>query len=126
MICNHDCFECPYPDCVVDEVTPEEIEDSNIREARLSGNLRDAQKRAYRAWYWRHREEINRERRERYAQDQEYRESRRESVRKNYAKKKAQKQAVWIINPAPVKLEYKYGLDYIRAHREKRANEDTH
>ena len=34
-MCNHDCFNCPYPDCVVDEMTEAELLESSKRDAEL-------------------------------------------------------------------------------------------
>lgn len=34
-VCNHDCFNCPYPDCIVDGMTAEEYRESSRIEREL-------------------------------------------------------------------------------------------
>ena len=36
MNCNHDCFNCPYPDCIEDEITDEEVELSEMRDGKVA------------------------------------------------------------------------------------------
>lgn len=35
MVCNKDCFNCPYPDCINDELTPMEYQEDTIRDLNL-------------------------------------------------------------------------------------------
>ena len=32
--CNHDCFNCQYPDCVIETISPEERKEINERDKR--------------------------------------------------------------------------------------------
>jgi hypothetical protein len=74
--CNHDCFNCPYPDCIVDDMTAEEyrelsrIERELIRPKSRKELAIAAKKREYR--------EANRE--SIAAKQREYREANRESI----------------------------------------------
>ena len=60
--CNHNCFQCPYDDCIIDDITTEERAEINSRNAELKGqfrkrkkcNLSDSAKerRAINIWLW--------------------------------------------------------------------------
>ena len=93
--CNHDCFRCPFPDCVEEGVTVTEALEADRRDRLLTTPEKvDAQRKAkakarkkeitpeqqeklrkkareYRAA---HREELNAKQRERYATDPAFRE----------------------------------------------------
>jgi len=92
--CNHDCFNCPFPDCICEEgATLTEIRDADRRDklltqpeavdtkrryqARSKTTLTPAQKERARQksaeYRETHREEINRKQRERYATDPAFR-----------------------------------------------------
>ena len=34
-VCNRDCFNCPYPDCIVDDMTAEEYREQSRIEREL-------------------------------------------------------------------------------------------
>jgi len=58
-VCNRDCFNCPYEDCIVDGMTLEEYAESRQRE--LTMHKTPAQKRAAakrKAYYEANRDEI--------------------------------------------------------------------
>ena len=75
-VCNHDCFNCQYPDCIVDDMTAEEyrelsrIERELIRPKSRKELAIAAKQREYR--------EANRE--SIAAKQREYREANRESI----------------------------------------------
>ena len=89
-MCDYNCLECPFPDCIVDEISDEEILasekfDKEIRASRSAPSSAAAKERAAR---WR------KENPERYRQIQKnYRERHRDILRErarvNYKKKKA-------------------------------------
>ena len=62
MTCNKDCFNCPYPDCIVDDMSYEEYRESaeRDRELKTSQKSRKEKKTAakQKAYYEAHREEI--------------------------------------------------------------------
>ena len=76
-VCNHDCFNCPYPDCIVDDMTAEEyrelrrIERELIRPKSRKELSIAAKKREYR--------EANREKYNAYMR--EYRRKQRDKAR---------------------------------------------
>jgi hypothetical protein len=41
MICDHNCFECPFPDCIApdDDISPLEEQDARKRDAELTRSL---------------------------------------------------------------------------------------
>ena len=75
MTCNKDCFNCPYPDCIVDDMSYEEYRESaeRDRELKTSQKSRKEKKTAakQKAYYEAHREEIA-------AKQKAYREAHRE------------------------------------------------
>lgn len=91
-VCDRDCFHCPYPDCIVDEMSAQERRDSSNRErsiipkppgkrsgtymskeyARAYYHANQEKCRAYaRAYYERHRDEITARERARYREKQD-------------------------------------------------------
>ena len=72
MICNHDCFNCPYPDCIEDSdlITAAEWKESAGRDHEIAVfNLDNHDRGRYkkdRAWRESHAEEISRKRKEYY------------------------------------------------------------
>lgn len=68
-VCNRDCEHCVYDDCIVDDVTPQEIYISDKFDAFARKETMTAEERK-KAEY---RERHNRRRRERYHSDTEYR-----------------------------------------------------
>ena len=62
MTCNKDCFNCPYPDCIVDDMSYEEYRESaeRDRELKTSQKSRKEKKTAakQKAYYEAHREEV--------------------------------------------------------------------
>lgn len=91
-VCDRDCFHCPYPDCIVDEMSAQERRDSSNRERSIvpkppgkrSGtymgkeyyrayyHANQEKCRAYaRAYYERHRDEITARVRARYREQQD-------------------------------------------------------
>lgn len=61
--CDHDCFRCPYPDCIApdEDVTAEEFAAAEARDARIAEEI-SAEKRLYREtrilYYERNKEAI--------------------------------------------------------------------
>ena len=73
-ICNEDCFNCQYDDCVLDslgryneETEPKEVSEkkmkARIRMAKYYQENKEAIKAQKKAYYYAHREEINAKRR---------------------------------------------------------------
>ena len=65
MRCNHDCFRCPFPDCVVERITPEEVRQIEAREEKLTG------RKGNRAASWEHK----------MKKQKEYRKANQEKIR---------------------------------------------
>ena len=59
-ICSKDCFHCPYPDCINDEMDAADYASSRAREKIINTPTMQARKRAasQRAYYEAHKEEI--------------------------------------------------------------------
>lgn len=100
-VCNRDCLNCVHPDCICDEMTEEEMRESLDSVAFSDGDRRRIKNRAYKkAYYEKHREEINAKRRRWYKANKKrlrqvnkaWRESNAERVRAQararYAKRK--------------------------------------
>ena len=66
-VCDHNCFECPYPDCIADDMTAEELKESIARDRDT--NITPERKKQ-RAYYEANREKIA-------DQQRAYREARR-------------------------------------------------
>ena len=86
--CNHDCFNCPYPDCIVDDVTAEEYRELSRIERELirpKSRKKLAIAAKQREYYEANRESIAAKQREYYeanresiaAKQREYREAKR-------------------------------------------------
>ena len=69
-VCDHNCFECPFPDCIADDMTAEELKESIARDRDTNITPERKKRRAYR--------EANREK----IADQQraYREANREKI----------------------------------------------
>lgn len=67
-VCDHDCFHCKFPDCILDEAdeTPEEI---RAAEARTATPPQRSQREKYKKYYAANRERILQRQRERYRAD---------------------------------------------------------
>lgn len=61
MVCNRDCFNCPYPDCICDEETQEDIDAAERRDETIQTGWSRAEKK--------------------YRQQKRYRETHREQAR---------------------------------------------
>ena len=105
MKCNHNCFECPYDDCICDDdVSWQERVEADKRD-QVHTRLTDVQRRKEKEYRDRHREQRNayareyyrRHREERIAYQIAYAKSHREQVnaaeRARYHKRKAAKAA---------------------------------
>ena len=141
MTCDHNCFECPYPDCICeDEETatekraarrrdklltkPKQVDAERARKARPKKiptpeelEARRAKMRAYREA---HKDELNAKQRQRYATDPEYRAKCKANTAKYWRDvRKARWQAA-----RPVKWYDEYGRDYVRAKRKERGDKN--
>lgn len=114
MKCNHDCFNCIYPDCIEDGLTAEEVKAANERDkqadvvlsddyrtrwAQLNPernrankrrhyqNNKERYKKQHRAYYQAHKEELNRKRMELYYANREYELARQKERRRKKAEK---------------------------------------
>ncbi len=108
-ICNKDCFNCPYPDCINDQMDHEDYIEASKRDKELRSTPKSkklaAQKKAYR--------EANREKVA--AQQKAYREANREKVaaqqkayrEANREKVAAQKKAYYEANREKVAAQKK-------------------
>ena len=47
-VCDHNCFECPYPDCIADDMTAEEWKESIARDRDTNITPERKKRRAYR------------------------------------------------------------------------------
>lgn len=94
MICNRDCFNCSYPDCINDETNDAEVIASDALD-QIAVLLRgidaiaaERHKKAARERYYQKRDEILEKQRE---YNREHPEKRRETNQKYYNKIKARK-----------------------------------
>ena len=106
MTCNHNCFECPYDDCICDDdVSWQERVEADKRDRPHTRHRTDAQRQKEKEYRERHREQRNAYAREYYRNHREeriayqiaYAKSHREQVnaaeRARYHKRKAAKAA---------------------------------
>ena len=85
-VCNRDCFQCPFPDCVDDRITQEERRASMIRDSELKERSKVAA--AKKAYYEANREKVAAAKKAYYEANREkvaaaqkaYREANREKV----------------------------------------------
>lgn len=83
-ICNKDCFNCPYEDCINDEMDHEDYREAAVRDRELFMTPKKRERAAYQKAYY----EKNKEKRAAY--QKEYREKNREKLA---AGKKAYREA---------------------------------
>ena len=74
MTCNRDCFNCPYPDCICDEETPDDIDAAERRDEAIQAGWSSAEKELRRKREYRrtHREQAIAASRAYYATHKEY------------------------------------------------------
>lgn len=78
MTCNRDCFNCTFPDCVVDDISAEERRSARQLDAvALLDDIKYREGKRSLRYYYAHREE-------RLAYKKAWRESRREEIRDYY------------------------------------------
>ena len=62
MKCDRDCFHCPFPDCVEDEMTAEDYDEARARDKEILFRKSDKQKKIaakQKAYYEANREKYN-------------------------------------------------------------------
>ena len=90
MSCNRDCFRCPFPDCIEDDISPEEAQASEERDERILRERRDKQRAYMQDYYQANRDRLLRMSRERYwAEPELCRAKSREYYRRNAERIKA-------------------------------------
>lgn len=57
-ICNHDCFNCKFEDCICDDMTPDDYVESNARDISLQTPQQKAEHDWRKAYNAKHREKI--------------------------------------------------------------------
>lgn len=117
MKCNRDCFNCPFPDCVVDDITDEERDEleqidreilKTVTEKQLAAKARQHE------YYLLHKDLICQRHKEWVAKHpKQHRKQAREWYRKNKRKKKR------IDRRSYYKLYYQLHKDEILAKRKK-------
>ena len=86
MKCNHDCFTCPYPDCIKDNARKGDSINSHKKYYLQHRGDRLSYQKAYNAA---HKEELRQKRKEKWANmTPDEREKERERQRANYLKRK--------------------------------------
>ena len=84
-ICNKDCFNCPYEDCINDEMDHEDYREAAVRDRELAMTPKKRERAAYqKAYYEANREKIA-------AGKKAYRETHREAYNRyhrEYARRK--------------------------------------
>ena len=92
MQCNRDCFNCLYPDCVVDELLPEDLNEIAQRDKEIRHDNKDNKRKKEaeynHKYYVSHKKEIL-ERQRKYRA--EHRDEINQRKRKNYQRKKNKK-----------------------------------
>jgi hypothetical protein len=91
-MCNHDCERCPYPDCIDDDFTEEELAECDKRD---STDKKEYYKKYYhshtekfRKYYQDNKEKMNLYHKDYYQEDKEkLKANQREYWRKKYGKK---------------------------------------
>lgn len=86
-VCGRNCFQCPFPDCIMEDVTQEECAAAKKRDLELiTPEERDRAR--WRAYYYAHREQ-------RLDRQKEYWQTHKEEInrkrRETYFEKKAQR-----------------------------------
>lgn len=71
MVCNRDCFDCIYADCVQDIMTPEERQEINDRDAKYGLANKKNFSSNPNTYYNRNRERLKEKARERYRNNRE-------------------------------------------------------
>lgn len=72
MDCKYDCFNCPYPDCVVDYVSNPEYVDVGLKPKRSEESRREYRRAYAKKYYEEHREKLKKYRDEHKEKQREY------------------------------------------------------
>ena len=127
-VCNKDCFNCIYPDCICDSMDMDDIREADARDKEVRPKRRYVRRAEpisatgdrseyWKVYYQENKDRINARRRER---NKENIEKSREYGRRNYAKNKETYKAYYQNNKEKI-MEYQ--REYRRKKREQKRSE---